>query len=179
MVDAPKKLVTLKSPSVGFTGARIVNPTRLTRNFTLGAGESLKSGMVDKVQEGDRHVVLNCHGHSTTDTQPAYLELGQSLWLGNADVCYPWTFIGSLRVIWLSACNIGGSGMPFCERLAYITQCYVVTNMMFVYDRPVKPNTIEDNYYAKPIYVAPSGKKILREDFAKMSGEFGFAFPAA
>lgn len=178
MADPPKKLITLKGPSVGFNGTKIVNYTKFGggRDYFIGPGDS-NSDMVSKVAEGIRHVVFNCHGYPASESQPADLQIGQTLHHGNCDVCAPWMNVRSLKVIWLSACNIGGSGLPFCKKLAEITGCYVVSNLMFALDRSVAKDTIEDNYYATPVYIDPWAQMVSRDVFIAAGGSLGFSYP--
>lgn len=170
----PQKLIRLSSPSVGFNGERILHPTTLTRNFAIKNGDSNEE-MIAKVKEGDRHVVFNCHGFPASPPNKAYLAIGQMLFEDNVDACFPWMRIPTLRIIWLAACNIGGSGLPFCKKLAKTTGCYVVTNTGPSLDRAVKPGTIEDNYAAMPSYIKPSGEMIARDEFMALGSSLGFS----
>ncbi|MGO4403617.1 hypothetical protein AB4Z10_05035 [Bosea sp. RAF48] len=172
----PQKLVTLVGPSVGLNGEGVLFRTSLTRNPYIRNGAS-NEDMVGMVKEGDKHVVFNCHGFSAKPPYKAYIAIGQMLFEDNVEVCFPWMRINSLRVIWLSACNIGGSGLGFCKKLAKITGCYVVTNTGPALDRSLKPNTIEDNYAAMPQYVKPDGGMISRADFKALGGKYGFTIP--
>lgn len=177
MGNPPQKLVTLKAPSVGLNGPRIVNKTQASRNYSFPYG-STNEDMVAKVKEGDRHVIFNCHGHPVSSSYPAHLEIGQTLKEDNVQVCAPWMGIASLRVIWLSACNIGGSGLPFCQKLAKVTGCYVATQTGPALDRAVKPGTVEYCYYGMPAYIDPFGDMVASSKFRELGERFGFSFPA-
>lgn len=176
MADPPQKLIRLKSPSVGLNGPRVVNISRLTRNHTFPPG-STNAEIVAKIKEGDRHVVFNCHGHPQQPSYPAHLEIGQTLKEDNVQICEPWMQIASLRVIWLSACNIGGSGLPFCKKLAIVTGCYVVTQTGPALDRATQPNCIEFCYYAMPACIDPFGDMVALPAFKKLGDRFGFTIP--
>jgi hypothetical protein len=177
MADPPQKLVRLSPNSVGLNGPRIVNQTQATRNHFCPYGTS-NADIVAKLKDGDRHVIFNCHGHPTKPEYPAHLEIGQTFKEDNVQVCEPWMRISSLRVIWLSACNIGGSGRPFCAKLAKTTGCFVVTQTFAALDRAVKPGTVEYCYYGMPAVISPSGDPIGIDDFKKKGKELSFAFPA-
>lgn len=169
----PQKLIRLSAPAVGFNGERVLNLTRLTRNIRIANGDS-NERMVAQVKQGDRHVVFNCHGFPAKPPNKAFLAIGQMLFEDNAQVCEPWMRISTLGIIWLSACNIGGSGLDFCKRLAKLTGCYVVTCTGPALDRAVKPGTIEHNY-VMPQYVKPSGEMISESGFFEKGVELGFS----
>jgi hypothetical protein len=77
-------------------------------------------------------------------------------------------------VIWLSACNIGGDGLPFCKKLAQVTGCYVVTQTMGVPDRKMKRDCVEDYHYAMPQYITPNGEMISRSAFFDLKDRLEF-----
>lgn len=122
--------------------------------------------MIKKVPKGIKHLIFNCHGFPTSDKYPAHLAIAQTLKKDNAHCCAP--IKGSCKVIWLSACNIGGGedGLNLCKKLAEVTNCYVVTQTMGVPDRKMKRDCVEDYYYAMPKYIKPGGKEMIsRNDF--------------
>lgn len=169
----PQRLIRLDAPSVGLNGEKILNKTRLTRNIMIPNGGSNEK-MVARIKPGDKHLVFNCHGIPAKNGNKAFLAIGQMLFEDNVDVCAPWRNIQTLAIIWLSACNIGGSGLNFCKKLAVLTRCYVVTCTGPALDRQVKVNTIEDNY-TMPQYIDPFGSMVTREAFFALGPNYGFS----
>jgi hypothetical protein len=104
---------------------------------------------------------------------PARLAIDQTLEEDNVGSCSP-LMENSCRVIWLSACNIGGDELPLCKKVAQVTGCYVVTQTMGVPVRRMLRDCVEDYYYAMPQYISPDGMMISRKEFFDLSQPLGF-----
>jgi hypothetical protein len=169
----PAKWIKLSPPHISLNAPNVGNvcPMQLAPIIKLG---TTNAEMVSKVPKGFRHLVFNCHGHAEKPTYPAHLEIAETLKEDNVAVCRPWGDIADLRCIWLSACNIGGSGLPFCKELARQTACYVVTQTMGVPDRHFQQHCVEDYHYAMPQYIDPEGNLISRKEFLSFGKSLGF-----
>lgn len=173
-MGAPKaKWIKLAAPQVSLNAPNVGNVCPMTQAFIIQWGTT-NGDMVKKVPDGTRHVVFNCHGFGDKPEYPAHLAIGQTLKADNVAVCNPWYSITTLRCIWLSACNIGGTGLPLCKELARQTGCYVATQTMGVPDRRFEKHCVEDYYFAMPLYIDPFGEMVARADFMKMGKTLGF-----
>jgi hypothetical protein len=143
------------------------------RHSYLITGGSSNDDMIAKVPQGTKHLVFNCHGFPSKPSYPAHLAIGQTLKADNVG-CSPLMNNNSCKVIWLSACNIGGDGLDLCKKLAQISGCYVVTQTMGVPDRKMKLDCVEDYYYAMPQYIDPNGTMISRDSFFSRKGSLEF-----
>jgi hypothetical protein len=127
-----------------------------------------------------KHVIFNCHGTLGTKSWPGIpsLTLGQVFHPGNVsafELLYP---IDTLRVIWISACNLSGSstGLEFCKEMARRSGCFVVAHTMAVPDAVVRSNCIEDYRSSMPQYIDPFGDMVSRDDFfGKIGPLMGFS----
>jgi len=144
----------------------------MTHSYLIAGGTS-NDTMIAKVPQGMKHLVFNCHAFPNKPSYPAHMAIGQTLKADNVGSCSP-LMNNTCRVIWLSACNIGGDGLPLCKNLAKVTGCYVVTQTMGVPDRKMKLDCVEDYYYAMPQYIDPEGLMISRKDFFALSGPLAF-----
>jgi hypothetical protein len=174
MAGPPQKLIRLSKPSVGFNGERILNKARTSQSYDIGNATS-NQDMVDKVKEGVKHVVFNCHGFPATPDYPAHLAIGQTLRFDNVQVLEPWLYIGSLRIIWIVACNIGGYDIELCKKMAKTTRCYVSTTSGPALDRNIPyANCIEENL-VMPQFINPDGIMMSSTEFMKLGGSLGFS----
>jgi hypothetical protein len=140
------------------------------------SAHDILSGYVPK---GVRHLVFNCHGNISGGTWEGVpsLTLGTVFHPGNVSAFELLYSILELRVIWISACNLGGSaaGLNFCKEMARKSGCYVVTQTTAVPDVAVRAGCIEDYNYAMPQYIDPFGAMVARSDFFdKVGPEMGF-----
>lgn len=84
--------------------------------------------------QGVTHLIFNYHGFEDKPTYPAHLAIGTTLSKDNIQLIEPLYSNLTLRMIWFSACNTGGSAgaQELYERMARITDCYIVTQMLAV-----------------------------------------------
>ena len=173
MGSPPVKWIKLARNQCALNSDNVGGKFPMTHSFVIKGGSS-NDDMIAKVPDGIRHLVFNCHGYPTSKDYPAHLAIGQTLKKDNVGYCSPLK-TNSVRVIWLSACNIGaGDGVDFCKALAKVTGCYVVTQTMGVPDRRMKQDCVEDYHYAMPQYIDPDGKMIARKDFFALADKLKF-----
>jgi hypothetical protein len=172
MGSPPAKWIKLARNQCALNSDNVGGAFPMAHTFIIKGGTS-NDAMIKKVPEGIKHLVFNCHGFPSTSSYPAHLAIGQTLKADNVGSCSP-LMTNSVRVIWLSACNIGGDGLDLCKNLARVTGCYVVTQTMGVPDRKMKRDCVEDYYYAMPQYIKPAGTMISRKEFFELSKTLEF-----
>jgi hypothetical protein len=145
----PAKWIKLAREQCALNSDNVGGTFPVTHSFLIVGGTS-NDEMIAKVPQGIRHLVFNCHGF------PGSTSYRRS--------CSP-LMENTCRVIWLSACNIGGDGLPLCKKMAQVTGCYVVTQTMGVPVRRMLRDCVEDYYYAMPQYIDPDGLMISRKEF--------------
>jgi len=173
-----KKWIKLASPSVALNAPNVTNKFILKYSPVIPWEMSAHEILEKKVPRGVRHLVFNCHGYvSRPNFAAPHLSLGTVFHPGNVSAFDVLMSIGELRVIWIAACNIGGSvdGRNFCIAMAKRSGCYVVTYTMAVPDAAVRSNHIEDFDYCMPAHIDPWGDGLSRQDFFARGGELGFS----
>ena len=159
----PAKWIKLARNQCALNSDNVGATFPVTHSFLIAGGTS-NDEMIAKVPQGMSHLVFNCHGFPGSPSYPAHLAIGQTLKADNVGSCSP-LMENSCQVIWLSACNIGGDGLPLCKKMAQVTGCFVVTQTMGVPNRRMARDCVEDYYYAMPQYIDPDGIMISREEF--------------
>jgi hypothetical protein len=159
--------IGLRGPSVALNADNVKYNVKVKYSPVITAGTSSDQMIKDKVPQGVNHLVFNCHGFEDKPTYPAHLAIGTTITKDNVDLMAPIASNLTLRVIWFSACNIGGSAgaQELCERMARETLCYVVTQTLAVPDVNLPIDCLVDNKGLMPSYYNPDGKKISRTDF--------------
>jgi len=172
MSGHPVKWIKLAKNQCALNSDNVGGLFPMTHSYLIPAGSS-NADMIAKVPQGTKHLVFNCHGFAGKSSYPAHLAIGQTLKADNVGSCSP-LMANSCRVIWLSACNIGGDGLELCKNLAKVTGCYVVTQTMGVPDRKMLRDCVEDYYYAMPQYIEPGGTMISRKSFFDLHQKLEF-----
>jgi hypothetical protein len=173
MGGPPVKWIKLARNQCALNSDNVGGKFPMVHSFVIKGGTKNEE-MIGKVPDGITHLVFNCHGFPTSDSYPAHLAIGQTLKADNVHVCSPLMY-NSVRVIWLSACNIGGGdGLVLCKKMAKVTGCYVVTQTMGVPDRKMKQDCVEDYHYAMPQYIDPQGEMISRAKFFELADKLKF-----
>ena len=159
--------VGLQGPSVALNADNVKYKVRVKYSPVIKAGAPADEMIRNEVPQGVNHLIFNCHGFEDKPTYPAHLAIGNTITKDNVQLMEPIFGISTLRVIWFSACNIGGSAgaQELCERMARITGCYIVTQTLAVPDVNLPIDCLVDNKGLMPIYYSPQGTKITRKEF--------------
>lgn len=127
-----------------------------------GSGASPAQLIADHIGAGSAHLVINCHGHRGPE-----LEIGTGLNVNRLEPFVAVAAMPELKMIWLSACNAMAweMGYAFCQRLAMLSQTYVVGYLTELPDRRPPANHIEDADYAKRTVFDPYGQTVAPSAF--------------
>lgn len=167
-MGSPKiRWIGLQGPCVALNADNVKYKVKVKYSPVIKAGTPSDQMIKNEVPQGVNHLIFNCHGFEDKSTYPAHLSIGTTITKDNVDLMAPIASNLTLRVIWFSACNIGGSAgaQELCERMARKTGCYVVTQTLAVPDVNLPTNCLVDNKGLMPIYYNPDGKKIARTAF--------------
>ncbi|WP_157200475.1 hypothetical protein [Methylomonas lenta] len=159
--------IGLQGPSVALNADNVQYKIKVKYSPVIKAGAPSDQMIKNEVPQGVNHLIFNCHGFEDKSTYPAHLAIGTTITKDNVQLMEPIYSNSTLRVIWFSACNIGGSAgaQELCERMARITGCYIVTQMLSVPDVNLPIDCLVDNAGLMPSYYNPKGKKISRKEF--------------
>jgi hypothetical protein len=167
--------VTLDSPSVSLNAPN-VSKMDLTRNPVIPWDMDAESMLTKNVQKDDKHLVFNCHGFQSLPNFGApHLSIGTVVHAGNVGAFTK--IAGTVKVIWISACNIAGStaGSDFMAAMAKNAGAYVVAPTMAVTQNTHK-DAVEDTAGAMWLYYDPTGTKIARSAFIGLGPSLGFTY---
>ncbi len=161
------RFIGLQGPSVALNADNVKHKIKVKYSPVIKAGTPSDEMIKNKVPGNVNHLIFNCHGFEDKATYPAHLAIGTTITKDNVQLMEPISSNLTLRVIWFSACNIGGSAgaQELCERMARITRCYVATQMLAVPDVNLPIDCLVDNGGLIPIYFNPNGNKISRKEF--------------
>lgn len=159
--------IGLQGPSVALNADNVQYKIKVKYSPVIKAGAPSDQMIKNEVPQGVNHLIFNCHGFEDKSTYPAHLAIGTTITKDNVQLMEPIYSNSTLRVIWFSACNIGGSAgaQELCERMARITGCYIVTQILSVPDVNLPIDCLVDNAGLMPSYYNPKGKKISRKEF--------------
>jgi hypothetical protein len=132
--------------------------------------------LVKNVQKEDKHLVFNCHGFQSLPNFGApHLSIGTVVHAGNVGAFAK--IANTVKVIWISACNIAGStaGSDFMAAMAKTAGAYVVAPTMAVTQRTRK-DSVEDTAGAMWLYYDTTGTKISRSSFIALGPSLGFTY---
>jgi hypothetical protein len=167
--------VHLDAPSVSLNAPN-VSKMDLTRNPVIPWDQDAESMLVKNVQKEDKHLVFNCHGFQSLPNFGApHLSIGTVVHAGNVGAFAK--IANTVKVIWISACNIAGStaGSDFMAAMAKTAGAYVVAPTMAVTQRTRK-DSVEDTAGAMWLYYDTTGTKISRSSFIALGPSLGFTY---
>jgi len=146
--------IGLQGPSVALNADNVQYKIKVKYSPVIKAGASSDQMIKNEVPQGVNHLIFNCHGFEDKSTYPAHLAIGTTITKDNVQLMEPIYSNSTLRVIWFSACNIGGSAgaQELCVRMARITGCYIVTQILSVPDVNLPIDCLVDNAGLMPSY---------------------------
>jgi hypothetical protein len=167
----------LTGPSVSLNAPNVANVSPMKYHprvpWSMGAHEIIKQ----YVSSAYHHLVFNCHGFVTQPNFPVpHLSLGTVFHAGNVSAFDPIASYPLLKVIWLTACNLGSSdaGKEFIMAIAAHSRCYVVGAFTAWEDVRCPPECILDPIHKTPFIGTPSGGSIGQQSFRALAGSLGF-----
>lgn len=167
--------ITLDAPSLSLNAGNVTR-MQLTRNPIVPWSMDAETMLTSNVDKKDKHLVFNCHGfQALPDFDAPHLSIGTVVHPGNVGAFGK--IAGTVKVIWISACNIAGSqaGSDFCAAMAKNSGAYVVAATMATTQR-VRKDSVEDTAGAMWVYFDPTGTKIARSAFIALGPSLGFTY---